>query len=87
MGFPAHDALGVSQGMANIKYGDCVEDDFERVCSMFVGSARETMQAFRAFEDLEPLESGFALPLFDGVLAATMRARWIDLFYGADLSS
>ena len=35
----SHDALGVCQRVAEVERGDCVEDDFERIGFIFIGSA------------------------------------------------
>jgi hypothetical protein len=73
--------------MADIIYGDRVEDDFERVCSMLVGPSCEAVEAFWAFEELESLESRLTLAFLDCVFAPAMRASWIGLLHGEDLSN
>lgn len=45
----SHDPLAVGQGIAEIECGDCVEDYFERVCSVFVGTVSEAVETLWAF--------------------------------------
>ena len=81
VGFPANDALGIGQRVAEVERGDCVEDDFERVCPVLIWSAYKAVKALRTFVKLEGSEAVFALASLSRVLALALWAWgiWLEL--------
>ena len=80
MRFAAHNSLGVREGVAKVEGGYCVENDFEWVCQVLVGSIGEPVETFRALVELECSKPISTLPSLSRVLALALRAGWVRLW-------
>src|ERR1700694_3298675 len=76
---PTEDGSSFGDGVAEIEGGDCVEDEFEWVRSVFAGFFRESVEAFGALVDLERSETVATFAPLCRRRAATLRTRRILL--------
>ena len=73
----AEEGSTVGDGVAEIEGGDGVEDECERVGSILAGFSGETVEAFRALEELQCSQAISALASSCSRLAVALRTRWI----------
>jgi hypothetical protein len=71
---PAEDGSGFGDRVAEIKGGDCVEDEFERIGSVLAGFSRESVEAFGTLVDLQCPQSISPLASLCSRYAMALRA-------------